>query len=208
MNVSMKAVATISCASGYNNQRSMSRSIIRPVVVLISSVFVGTLLGCVSNTAAPIEIPTWELANAEPIKPIILGRARVSFDRPLQSHLVQTLSPEFSLITIAQRDDWEEVRRRLQLQPTPPLFDLSSGLIVGILADVGEYAVDGWPIHLTEGRSVGGIGWIEASFTAGLYYPLKTASYVELAFIPGLRAVSVVQINHRMFFIKPPWPAN
>lgn len=161
-----------------------------------------TLPGCAATRARPAAVPTWELANAEPYEPIRLGRARVSFDRPLPGHLVQDLSPEFALVTVRTAADWTQLSRRLRLPQGPPAADLSQGMVVGILARVGESAGQTWPIRLRCIRSIGGEGCLEATFAPGLYYPILTAGYVEFAYAPGLQTVSLVHINHRKFVIR------
>jgi len=158
--------------------------------------------GCASTPLAPATVPSWELANAEPFEPVLLGRARVSFDRPLPAHLTQELSGEFSLVTIRDRSDWSDIRRRLSLPSSPPGVDLDQGMIVGILAKVGENAEGRWPIRLRSIRRHGQDGSIEATFTPGLYYPILTAGYIEFAFAPGLRTLSMVRINQRTFIIR------
>ncbi len=184
--------------SGTCGRRSFSR-LTFPVLLLTA---LAGLPGCTTFRARPATVPTWELANAEPYEPIRLGRARVSFDRPLPAHLVQDLSPEFALITVRTETDWAGLRRRLRLPQEPPAVDLSQGVIVGILARVGESAGEAWPIRLRYVRCMAGEGCVEATFTPGLYYPVLTAGYVEFAYAPGLRTVSLVHINHRKFAIR------
>jgi hypothetical protein len=150
----------------------------------------------------------WELANAEPLQPVSVGRGRLSFDRPLPAHLVQELSPEFSLVTIRTAKDWEDVQRRLHLPALPAGVDLSQGSIVGLLANVGESMEGRWPIHLRCLRRCGSEGSLEATFASGLYYPVLTAGYVELVYAPGIRNISLVSIDKRRFVLPSPRPAH
>ena len=166
------------------------------------------ILGCAAAPPPPAEVPVWQLAYAEPIKPRLLGRARVSYDRPLPEHLTQPLCEEFSLVIITQPADWADMRRRLQLDRAPLDLDLSQGVIVGILANVGECPRDTWPIHLQAVRTCSGEGWVEARFSAGFYYPLVTAGYLELAYVPGLRTVRMVRIANRTFMIRSATPSH
>ena len=179
-----------------------------PVAAVLAWALAGLPCGCRTATPTPIEVPTWQLAGAEPVKPTILARARASFDRPLPDHLVQELAPEFSLITITRPNDWADVCRQLHVQPAQNVVDFARGMVVGILANVGQRAESGWPIHLTQVRTVSGVGWLDVVFAPGLYHPLKTAAYVELAYVPDLRAVSRVRIGQRTFVIRPPYPAR
>lgn len=166
------------------------------------------ILGCAAASPPPAEIPVWQLAHAEPVKPRVLGRARVSPDRPLPEHLIQPLCEEFALVIITRPADWADVRRRLRLDRAPLDVDLSQGMIVGILANVGECPRDTWPIQLQTVRTYSGEGWVEARFCAGFYYPLVTAGYLELAYVPGLRTVRMVHIANRTFMIRSTTPSH
>ena len=157
--------------------------------------------GCGNPSPGPALVPTWELANARPVEPVPLGRARVSFDRPLPAKLVQELSPEFSLVTIRTSRDWEEVRRRLELPPAPASVDFSQGIVIGIVANVGESVTGTWPIPIRQIRCREGQGCVEATFTPGLYHPLLCPSYIELTYAPAVRMVTRVHISHRKFVI-------
>jgi hypothetical protein len=141
------------------------------------------------------------LAHAEPVKPLPIGRSRISYDRPLPDHVVHYLSDEFSLVTIKRRSDWLSLQRRARLPETLREVDLSRGMIVGLLANVGESANDRWPVVIDSVRTRDGHGWLEATFVPGLYYPLRTAGYLELVYVPGLRSIRRVQIDKRTFII-------
>jgi hypothetical protein len=166
------------------------------------------LAGCVSAPPPARELPKWELTVAQPARLAPLARVRVSSDRPLPTHLVQQLSPEFSLVTINRPADWAEVHRRLGLAPILAELDPRDGPIVGILAHVGESAENRWPIRLLTVRTINGTALLEAVFRPGFYYPLQTAGYLELAQAPGLGSVTNVRINSRVFMIHSARPPN
>lgn len=210
MTTRMKLAVTIACTRPSHNRG--------PILGLISSTIAhcrntclhlilaallagGFASGCATSTSGPALVPTWELANAPPVKRVPLGRSRVSFDRPLPARLLQELSPEFSLVTIRTSRDWEEVRRRLDLPPASPAVDFSQGIVVGIVANIGDSVAPTWPIPIQQIRCREGQGCLEASFQPGLYHPLLCPSYVELAFAPGVRVVTRVHISHRKFVI-------
>lgn len=159
------------------------------------------MAGCTSWREPVADLPTWELASAEPSACVSLVRTRVSFDRPLPPRLTQELCPEFLLITVNRPADWAELRRRLDLPDNPVPMDFSRGMIVGIQANVGEFAERPWPIRVETVRIRTGTGRVEASFAPGLYYPLQTAGYVELVYVPGLQQISMVCVNHRTFLL-------
>ena len=162
------------------------------------------LVGCAASAGQSLAVPTWELTNAEPFAPIPVGRGRLSYDRPLPAHLLQELCPEFSLVVIRTAKDWADVRHRLPLPPPPPSVDLSQGSIVGLVATVGECMDDRWPINLRCLRRCGTEGSLETAFTPGVYYPVLTASYVDLVYAPGIRTIGLVAIDNRRFVIRTP----
>ena len=194
--------ATIACARAAHNVPPPLRG---------PAAWTGTLLvavtGCAGPAAAPLEITTWELARAEPLKVVPLARARISFDLPLPPGLIEELSPEFTLLVVRQQAAWEALRRSIGLT-TDPAPDLSAGAIVGLVAWVGESAETGWPVRLTGVRALAGMAWIDAEFASGLYYPLQTAGYLDLCYVPGLISVGVVRVNHRVFVTNPAVPAE
>lgn len=159
------------------------------------------LTGCVARAPRASIVPTWELASAEPVAPVLVARTRVSFDRPLPAELTQELCPEYALILITKPGDWAEVCRRLSLPAAAAELDLGAGAVIGLQANVGECAESTWPIRLTSVRRQSDIAWVEGSFASGIYYPLQTAGYLELVHAPGVSRVSMVRINHRTFMI-------
>jgi hypothetical protein len=173
-------------------------------IVGLIAVIAGALVltGCSAPTAAPTAVPTWELANAEPFAPISVGRGRLSFDRPLPAHLLQDLCPEFTLVVIKSAKDWQDVQHRLQLPAPLPNIDLAQGSIVGLVANVGESMDDRWPITFRCLRRRGTEGSLEATFSPGVYYPMLTASYVDLVYAPGIRTIGLVAIDNRRFVIR------
>lgn len=159
--------------------------------------------GCApaSRPARLVELPRWELTVAQTVHLTPVVRTRVSPNRPLPAHLVQQLCAEYSLITIRRPSDWAEVHRRLQLPAELARLNLESGPVVGILAEVGEQADGLWPLRLVDVRVTNRAGLLEAVFLPGLYHPVATAGYLELAQVPGLVTVTTVRINSRVFTI-------
>ncbi len=198
----MQSGATIACARVAHNVPPRPRG---PAAWACSLLVAAT--GCTSPVAAPLEVTTWELARAEPLKAVPLGRARISFDLPLPPGLIEELSPEFTLLVIRRQADWEALRRSVGLS-TGPEPDLSAGAIVGLIAWVGESAETGWPVRVTGVRALEGTAWLDAEFAPGLYYPLRAPGYLDLCYVPGLLSVGVVRINHRVFVIHPAVPAE
>ena len=172
------------------------------VAIVLSSVGAG---GCASTTTGRLntEIPLWRLATAEPTAIVRIGRARLNPNTPLPGHLIQNLSDEFDLVTIRTDAEWRNLHQNICLNSPPPTFDLSRGMIVGLLARVGEPARAEWPIQFQVVREMAGVGLIEITFSPGLYHPVETAAFLDLIYIPSLRHVQTVRINRRTFIIHP-----
>lgn len=92
---------------------------------------------------------------------------------------------------------------RCYLTPAPRPLDFANGAVVGLIADVGECASPDWPTQLQVARVLNGEGWLEFSFTGGIFYPIKTAGYLDLAYVPGLKSVQMVQVGRRSFILRP-----
>jgi hypothetical protein len=161
--------------------------------------------GCAASfKARSTPIPTWELAEAQPARTITLARIRIPLDHPIPTELMQPLCEEYALLMIESPRAWGRLAEDLELPDLPPEADLHKGMIVGLLADVGEASDATWPITIEEARVQEGLGWLIADFHRGIYYPLKTASYLELAYVPGMRRVRRIDINNRRFALYLP----
>jgi hypothetical protein len=149
------------------------------------------------------EVPAWQLAGAASSTIHPLGRSRVDVDRQVPANLVTPLCEEFSLVLVGDEASWSLLCARCQLQASFRSPDFDNGAVVGLIADVGECASGDWPIRLQVARVLDGEGWLEFSFGGGIYYPVKTAGYLELAYVPGLRSVQTVQVGRRSFILRP-----
>jgi hypothetical protein len=142
-----------------------------------------------------VEEPAWELANAQPSDIRPLGRARVDMDRQIPKRLVTILCDEFALVLISDEAEWLAVRDACEIPAGPEPLDFTRGLVVGLVASVGERSSRGWPIELQAARVRHGEGW--------LYYPVRTAAYLEMAYVSGLQTVRMAQVGRRCFVLPP-----
>lgn len=156
--------------------------------------------GCAQHGAVD-SVPTWELANAEPIRPRTLARVRLDWSTPLPKDLAQSLSPEFTLLVVHRARDWAELARLAPIPTLPSDVDLDAGCVIGLVGDLGEATENRWPIQIRSVRIDQGYGAVTATIRPGLYYPVRTAGYLELAFVPRLRTVTMVRINQRVFLL-------
>jgi hypothetical protein len=126
----------------------------------------------------------------------------VALEQQIPRQVVTPLCDEFALILVTDAANWAAIRSRCRLTSTPEHLDLRRGAVVGLVANVGERPSDRWPIGLQVARVLGGEGWLEFTFEAGLYHPVRTAGYLDLAYVPGLKVVRMVDIGRRSFVLK------
>lgn len=198
----MQRGVTISCAARLHNGRTADRPWVWPSAVVASLLILLMRAGCAPHHVPLVEVPSAQLAAAEPATLVPVGRGRISFDRPLPARLVQRLSEEFDLIVIRQPAEWEVVQRQLQLPDLPRDCDLQRGCVLGIAAHVGRPVGHVWPIRILAVRTLEGTARIEAALAEGLYQPLLTAAFVDLVYVTGVRRVASVQINTRQFSVQ------
>ncbi|MGQ9652008.1 MAG: hypothetical protein ACUVXJ_18040 [Phycisphaerae bacterium] len=148
-------------------------------------------------------MPAWQLAAAQPSTIYPLGRYRVDVDRQVPANLVTPLCEEFSLVLASHETDWSLLCSRCQITGASRSLDFRNGAVVGLIANVGECAWHDWPIHLQVARVLNGEGLLEFSFNGGIYYPLRTAGYLELAYVAGLKSVQHVRVGRRDFILRP-----
>ena len=114
--------------------------------------------------------------------------------------MLQPLSDEFTLVQISDATTWATIARRLDVTSSE-VVDFDKGCVVGVLANVGEAAGEAWPVQISQMRLRNGEGFLEAEFTPGIYYPLQTAGYLDLVFVPGLKSVRLIRVGHHTFRI-------
>lgn len=207
MFVAMQTLATIATpGTCHNSPRLRLARLMFPVLALGLGWLSLTAMGCSGPRRSGRtvgEVPAWQLAGAAPSTIHPLGRSRVDVDRQVPANLVTPLCEEFSLLLVGDETSWSLLCSRCQLHTALHSLDFDNGAVVGLIADVGECASGDWPIRLQVVRVLDGEGWLEFSFGGGIYYPVKTAGYLELAYVPGLRSVQTVQVGRRSFILRP-----
>jgi len=144
-----------------------------------------------------------KLVSDKPVKITRLGQTRIPFDCLIPQHLTLRLSDEFTLIAITNHKDWLAFARLIHFPEQHVKHDLHRGMIVGIVAEVGEAINDKWPIHIESASIKSGQGNLVFLFSSGYFHPIITDGYLELAYIPDLQEIRLVQINQRRFLLKP-----
>ncbi len=185
-------------------RKNRRRATVKLLLTTIISACI-VMAGCASSKSGRLktEVPLWQLATAEPTPIVWIGRARLSPKASLPGHLIQNLSDEFDLVTIHGDADWQNFQKIVCPTSYPPVVDLRRGMILGVVARVGEPARSEWPIQFQAVRECCGAGLIEINFAPGLYHPVQTSSFVELVYIPVTCHIRTVRINRRTFIMQP-----
>ena len=160
-------------------------------------------VGCAGQHGGPALVPTADLAAAPAAATQPVARGRISFEHPLPAALVTPLDDQYSLVLIRRGSELLRVLRDLGLVPAVAI-DLSRGVVVGVLAEVGENPDGECPSNIREVRLLSGVAAVESDVRPGVYYPLRGPGYLELIYVPGLRLVQSVRIGPRLFSIEPP----
>lgn len=115
--------------------------------------------------------------------------------------LCTPLGPRLGLVEIHSPRQWEFLAQVApQIGRCP---DLRAGTLVGIACWAGT-PVDGrWPVQLEAVQVHQGAGLLKARFRGGNYLPDGTAR-LETAYVEGLRAVLVVDVNGTDFYPNQP----
>ena len=136
--------------------------------------------------AAPLRFPT-QTARA------VLGGADTLGD------LYHELTPRLGYFVVTDQNAWQRltaVAPSLRAHPAVggPRPDFRRGGFVGIVSRAGTPVDGDWPIMLDGVRLRQGGALIEASFNGGSYFP-DDCLYAEAAYVEGLTAVLVVEVN-------------
>lgn len=129
----------------------------------------------------------------------VLCRTRLDDLNALPRGTAYPLCSEFTLVTIRRPADWHALQARLGLDVDRTRCDLDRGIIIGILGNLGECCSTDTPLRIRAVRDYDGLAVVEASVVDGLYHPIRTAAYLELVYVPGIRAVGLLRIADRTF---------
>lgn len=154
---------------------------------------VAALAAVSACSAVPHErvVSVQQLERASPCTESALGRALVSDPRRLAG-MMSVLSPRLAVVQACSDAEW-----RL-LQATAPELagrpDFSRGMVIGVLTAAGSSLDGRWPIRIESVRVFDEAGYVCATFEGGSYLPDGVA-YVEAAYVPGLKAVVMLDVN-------------
>jgi len=161
---------------------------------LAAAALAGSLLGCGRSPATRV-VALRELETAAEVRTPILARGFLS-DPTALHNLCQPLAPRLSLLVVSSSAEWERLARAVPISGSCP--DFGRGCVTGLICTSGA-SLDGAPPVALEGvRLARGAGLLLAEFHAGNYHP-DGVTYLEAAYVAGLRAVLVVDVSGRRY---------
>lgn len=137
-----------------------------------------------------------QLEQAPPVPRLTTERSLVS-DAATVRGLCTPLAARLGLLEICTAREWQEFARATTGAGACP--DFSRGMLVGVACWAGMPLDGEWPIRLDSVRVHDGGGLLNATFAAGSYLPNGTG-WVETAYVEGLHAVLIVDINGAIFY--------
>jgi hypothetical protein len=133
-----------------------------------------------------------------PAAPPPAPQRRIVTDPEALRPLYQPLGERMGLIQVRNRHAWELLARCTdQVGPCP---DFHRGIIVGLVSEAGTPLNAPWPFRWDSVRIFDGAGWIDARFNGGTYLP-DGVTCLETAYVPGLQAVLVVNLDGSTYYL-------
>ncbi len=163
------------------------------------------LAGCASSPTKPtpyttIRVDPSSLAHATPVLPDAEWQVRIPLGLEAASDHTCRLNDQYELIEIRTPAKWQAFCRQTGLDCEGPQPDFSQGLVVGLVASVGEPADGVWPTMIRELRlHENGSAWLRGKFRTGLYRPVLVDPYCNLFYVKNLRKIVLVEINRRAY---------
>ena len=122
-------------------------------------------LGC---AAGATDVTVEQLEHARPIAAERHWELRVPSGEALTNNITRRLCPEFSLLEIQTPDDLKAFCDEIGLRLPPESIDFRNGMLVGVVANVGESTGRKWPVAIDTIRLRDGAGLIKARFHPGV----------------------------------------
>jgi hypothetical protein len=157
--------------------------------------------GCWFDGAAP---GGWqgELVEAEVVTPTMRWRGRLVSAGTLSGDIVTRLNEAFDLVVLREAGQWSRLWAAVGEPAAPAAPDFSMGVVVGLVARVGQPVDGSWPVEVVAIRLLRGAGGVDGRISPGLYYPLAGPAFVELAYVPGLVRVRLVRLGQEQFELR------
>ena len=157
--------------------------------------------GCIGR-GGDTEAVLTRLGQAPVVAPGGRWRARLSLEATLPDRMVTCLNDSCDLVVVRTPTEWDALWRTLGAESCPATPDLAGGAVVGLAARLGEPADGSWPLKLAVARVERGLGLLRWRIEPGLYHPVVGPSFVDFAYVRGLRQVKGVHIGTESFVLR------
>lgn len=169
-----------------------------PAGVLYGFVAAVNLLLPASCAVAPRQVALSRLADPSSETPITRRRALLR-DFQSVSSMVTPLTGNIGLLRVRDAREWDILQHAASTLGAAPDFRLGS--IVGVVSRLGSRVDGAWPIDLRRVHVCERLGLVVAAAPSGCYLPDGLA-YLELAWVPGLARVAVVEVDGQRVFVE------
>ena len=102
--------------------------------------------------------------------------ARVIQPPELPRQCIHRLSEKFDFVLVDTQEDWSGICRATNLDPALPPPDFSDGLVLGLLAGVGQARQGDWPAIIRSVRRRGTVAFLVAEFNQGFLSALESSA--------------------------------
>lgn len=154
-----------------------------------------TLLGC--GTAPRARTITVSQLEAAPRVPQMQTARALATNPDALRALCTPLGARLGLLQIHSHAEWDSLRKVVPHLGSCP--DLHLGMLVGLACWAGTPISAHWPIRIEDVRVCDGAGIVTGEFSGGTYLP-DGAAFIELAQVPGLATVLVVDVDGTRFY--------
>ncbi len=125
--------------------------------------------------------------------------ARLVAPGKLPTGCVFQLSDRFDFVVISRPEQWAQFLRAASLTDRPTTPDFNDGVVVGLIAHVGQMRDDRWPILVSTVRQRGRIAFVNGEFHEGFYRPLAVPPYAHLVHVRGVDRFLGVKLNQLLY---------
>ncbi len=149
------------------------------------------------NDAAEIELVS--RFNVEQEGPTNQWFMRVLDTAALPADAIFPLSDRFDFVIIRHPRQWTQLLKAVDLSTEAPIPDFNNGVLVGLIARIGQTRSDRWPILVRSVRQRGRVAFLNAEFREGFYRPLSVPPYLHLVHVRGVDTFLGVKLNQMMY---------
>ncbi|HWL94126.1 MAG TPA: hypothetical protein VNT79_11385 [Phycisphaerae bacterium] len=109
------------------------------------------------------------------------------------------LTDRFDFVLVSRQQQWPGLLKATSLTANEASPDLSAGVVVGLIARVGESRHDRWPVMVQSVRQRGGVAFLYGVFREGFYRPLSVPAYMHLVYVRDVDTFLGLKLNQMMY---------